>query len=157
MEDARMNAPLRLAVIADRQAIETIVAAAYGAYTARIGRDPGPMSDDYGALILQGRVHVVEAEGMVQGLLVLIPETDAMLLDNVAVAPSAQGRGFGRKLLEFAERTAADAGYRSIKLYTNEAMTENIALYCSIGYSETHRISEKGFRRVYMAKSLAAS
>ena len=34
-------------------------------------------------------------------------------------------------------------------------MTENIALYARLGYAETHRAEEKGFRRVYMAKPLA--
>lgn len=85
----------------------------------------------------------------------LIPESDAMLLDNVAITPAAQGLGLGRKMLEFAEQTASDRGYRRIRLYTNEAMTENIALYSRIGYSETHRAEEKGLRRVYMAKLLA--
>ena len=55
-------------------------------------------------------------------------------------------------MLEFAERAAVDAGYRSIRLDTNEVMTENIALYTRIGYSETHRVEEKGLRRVYMIK-----
>src|SRR3954447_24504740 len=113
------------------------------------------MLDNYAALIENGRVHVIEHEGIVQGVLVLIPEDDAMLLDNVAVAPAAQGRGLGRKMLEFAERTAINYGHHHIRLYTNEAMTENIALYLRIGYSETHRVEEKGFRRVYMVKSLA--
>jgi hypothetical protein len=31
-------------------------------------------------------------------------------------------------------------------LYTNEAMTENIEYYSSIGYSETHRVEEKGLK-----------
>jgi glutathione S-transferase len=33
-------------------------------------------------------------------------------------------------------------------------MTENIALYRRAGYVETHRVSEKGFDRVYMTKRL---
>ncbi len=57
-------------------------------------------------------------------------------------------------MLEFAERAALALGYRSIKLYTNEAMTENIGLYSRMGYVETHRAEEKGLRRVYMAKPL---
>lgn len=77
-----------------------------------------------------------------------------MLLDNVAVDPIRQGSGVGRKLLAFAEQAALKAGYRSIRLYTNEAMTENIALYARIGYVETHRGEEKGLRRVYMTKQL---
>ncbi len=112
------------------------------------------MLDDYAALIDAGRVHVGMRNKVVQGILVLIPQTDAMLLDNVAVAPEAQGSGLGRLLIEFAERTAINTGYDAIKLYTNEAMTENIALYERLGYAETHRVEEKGLRRVYMLKSL---
>ena len=123
----------------DLRAVEEIVRAAYSHYVPRIGREPGPMLDDYGALIKEGCVYVIEQDGAVQGIVVLIPGNEAMLLDNVAVAPAAQGLGLGRKMLEFAERTAIDRGYRRIRLYTHEAMTENIALYSRIGYSETHR------------------
>ena len=112
------------------------------------------MLDDYNRLIRDSRVHVIEHEGTVRGVLVLIPQEDAMLLDNVAVCPSMQGLGLGRKMLQFAERAAADAGYRFIRLYTNEAMKENIELYTRIGYSETHRVEEKGLRRVYMIKPI---
>ena len=138
----------------DRQVVEGIVRAAYTHYIARIGRAPGPMLDDYGALIQTGHVHVIEHDGVVQGVLVLIPQEHSLLLDNVAVAPGVQGLGLGRRMLEFAERAAAASGYRAITLYTNEAMTENIGLYSRIGYVETHRALEKGLRRVYMAKPL---
>ena len=145
---------LRVATAQDRPAVEAVVKAAYSHYVSRIGREPGPMLDDYGALIRGGRVHVVERGGAVKGVLVLIPEPDAMLLDNVAVAPDAQGSGIGRTLLEFAEQAAINAGHNTIRLYTNEAMTENLELYSRIGYAETHRVEEKGLRRIYMAKAL---
>ncbi len=142
----------RVATAQNRPAVEAIVRAAYSRYMSRIGRAPGPMLDDYGALIHKGRVYVVDRGGAVKGILVLIPEQDAMLLDNVAVAPDAQGSGMGRAMLEFAERVAMEAGYGTIRLYANEAMTENLELYAKIGYAETHRAEEKGLRRVYMAK-----
>jgi len=144
----------RVATAQDRSAVEAIVTAAYSHYVPRIGRKPGPMLDDYGALIRDGRVYVTDRGGAVKGILVLIPEQDAMLLDNVAVAPDVQGSGVGRAMLEFAEQAAVHAGYRTIRLYTNEAMTENLELYAKIGYSETHRAEEKGLRRVYMAKAV---
>jgi ribosomal protein S18 acetylase RimI-like enzyme len=144
----------RLATREDLAVVEEIIRAAYSPYVPRIGRKPGPMLDDYGALIDQGRIYVVEHDGTVRGLVVLIPDGDSMLLDNIAVAPAAQGLGLGRVLLKFAERMAADHGCRSIELYTNETMAENIALYLRIGYRETHRAEEKGYRRVYMAKPL---
>lgn len=147
-----MNQRIRPATPLDLDAVEQIVREAYTHYIARIGREPGPMLDDYRVLISEGRVCVIEHDGVVQGLLVLMPQADAMLLDNVAVSPRAQGLGLGRMLLEYAEQAAIAAGYRSIKLYTNEAMTENIALYSRIGYAETHRVEEKGLLRVYMVK-----
>jgi len=149
-----MSHNLRLATIMDRPLVEAIVRGAYSHYVPRIGREPGPMLDDYGSLIRDGRVHVLDDDGTIRGILVLIPEEDTMLLDNVAVAPSSQGKGFGRRLLEFAEQVARQGGYRSIRLYTNEVMTENIALYARIGYLETNRGEEKGLRRVYMIKAL---
>jgi ribosomal protein S18 acetylase RimI-like enzyme len=150
-----MTPNLRHATRDDLTAVQQVIRAAYAHYIARIGRKPGPMLDDYAALIAASRVHVAEQDGVVRGILVLIPQDDAMLIDNVAVAPDAQGSGLGRRMLEFAERATVEAGYGAIKLYTNEAMTENIALYKRIGYAETHRAEEKGFRRVYMRKSLS--
>ncbi len=113
------------------------------------------MLDDYGSLIEAGRVHVVERESAIRGIIVLVPENDAMLLDNVAVDPDVQGSCLGRQMLEYAEQAARAAGYRAIRLYTNEAMTENISLYSRIGYAETHRAVEKGLKRVYMVKALS--
>ena len=149
-----MTSNIRAATRDDLRAVQEIIRAAYRHYIARMGREPGPMLDDYGALIDAGHVHVAERDGAVQGILVLIPQGGAVLLDNVAVLPEAQGFGLGRLLLEFAEHMAINAGYHAIKLYTNEAMTENIALYSRIGYAETHRVEEKGLRRVYMRKPL---
>jgi ribosomal protein S18 acetylase RimI-like enzyme len=149
---ALMDQDPRAATSDDLPTVEAIVRLAYSRYVSRIGREPGPMLDDYKQLIRDGRVHVIEQDGKVLGVLVLIPQEDAMLLDNVAVSPSAQGLGLGRTMLKFAEAAAVDAGYRSTRLYTNETMTENIELYTRIGYSETHRVEEKGLRRVYMTK-----
>lgn len=149
-----MTAHIRPATGNDLAVVQDIVRAAYTHYIARLARKPGPMLDDYRALINQGRVYVAASEDVVMGILVLIPQDDAMLLDNVAVAPGAQGLGLGREMLAFAEQMAVEAGYDSIKLYTNEAMTENIALYTRIGYAETHRLEENGLRRVYMRKHL---
>lgn len=149
-----MTSSLRPATRNDLAAVERIVRAAYAPYVARIGREPGPMLDDHAASIGEGRVHVAERDALVEGVLVLIPTDGAMLLDNIAVAPEAQGTGLGREMLDFAERAAIAAGHAAITLYTNEAMTENIALCIRRGYAETHRAEEKGLRRVYMRKPL---
>lgn len=144
---------VRLATDADLAAIERLVADAYSAWIPRIGRRPAPMDDDYGALIAAGQVHVAGAD-TVLGLLVLIPEPDTLLLDNIAVAPSAQGQGIGRLLLGFAENEAKRLALPAIRLYTNEKMTENIALYLRHGFVETHRARQAGHNRVFMRKAL---
>ncbi|KAI0869279.1 acyl-CoA N-acyltransferase [Hypoxylon argillaceum] len=105
---------------------------------------PGLLRNDYKALICAKRVTVVEINHTVQGLLVVIPKNGTMLLDNVAVTPSAQGLGLGRKLMAYAEQCARMAGCQLIRLYTNEAMVKNIEYYTRIRYVETHRAEEKG-------------
>ncbi|MFL1389788.1 GNAT family N-acetyltransferase [Pseudomonas tritici] len=145
---------MRPATVHDAAAIEAIVQAAYSPYIARIGRKPGPMLEDYRQRVEAGGVHVLENARRVQGFIVLLEADGALLLDNLAVAPEAQGLGFGRLLMDFAEQQAIDAGFAAIRLYTNEAMTENITLYTRRGYVETHRAEEHGLRRVYMTKHL---
>ncbi|KAI0554699.1 acyl-CoA N-acyltransferase [Xylaria curta] len=144
----------RIANCSDLAAIQDVVKEAYTPYVNCIGREPGPMLDDYEALINDHRVTVIEVDGVVRGILVLILENDVMLLDNVAVASSAQGLGLGRFLIAHAEQCAKAAGCHLIRLYTNEIMTRNIDYYTRLGYVETHRAEEKGLKRVHMAKSL---
>jgi GNAT superfamily N-acetyltransferase len=150
-----MNLGPRLAKLNEVLAIEELVLQAYSPYVERIGRPPGPMEEDYTALVKESRVSVIEQGGIIQAILVLIPEKNSLLLDNVAVSPSAQGLGLGRRMMEYAERIALEVGYRSIRLYTNEAMAENLQYYTRLGYVETHRVEEKGLKRVYMSKALS--
>ncbi len=118
--------------------VATIVHDAYVGYQTSIGTTPGPMLDDYNDLVGRGLVHVLEENGEILGLVVLIPEERTMLLDNVAVRPQAQGRKLGSHLIAFAEQQARAAGYGSIRLYTQQAMTANRARYKHLGFVETH-------------------
>ena len=145
---------IRLARATDVATVTALVKDAYSMYLARNGKIPGPMRDDYAALVDAERVHVLEDAGEIVGLVVLIPEQRAMLLDNVAVCPRAQGRGFGVKLIAFAEESARAAGLAVIRLYTQDIMTENLALYSRLGFVETHRGEEIGLNRVYMSKTI---
>ena len=70
-----MSQRIRPATPVDLDVVQQIVREAYTHYIARIGREPGPMLDDYSVLISEGRVCVIEHDGVVQGLLVLIPQT----------------------------------------------------------------------------------
>ena len=154
---AEMDEPrIRVATVADVPAIAKIVEEAYRHYIPRIGRPPGPMLDDYAARVSEGVVWVIEEGPIVAGVIVLLSSPGYLLLDNIAVAPDRQGLGLGRRLLAFAEAEATRRGYREIRLYTHETMTENQRLYAAIGYEETGRGTEAGYERVFMRKRLAA-
>jgi len=145
---------VRPATSADAAAVAACVDEAYAPYVARMGTRPGPMLDDYAETIACHQVSVVEIAGRVVGVLVLVVTDEGLLLDNVAVAPEFQGGGIGRALLEVAESEAVRQGYPELVLYTHELMTENLAMYRALGYTEYARRVEKGFPRVYLRKRL---
>ena len=145
---------IRAATAADVRAIADIVEQAYRHYVARMGKPPGPMLDDYAARVLEGVVSVLEEDAAIAGIIVLLPATNYLLLDNVAVSPTRQGLGLGRRLLAFAEAEALRRGYHEIRLYTHQTMVENQRLYKSIGYEETGRGTKAGYDRVFMRKRL---
>ncbi len=140
----------------DCAVIEAIVRAAYSVYIERIGKPPAPMLDDYARRIADGAVRVLEeADGAVAAIIVLLVEDDHLLLDNIAVRPDRQGRGFGRRLIAFAEAEARRIGRAELRLYTHATMTENIALYSGLGFLETGRGRQSGYDRVFMRKPIA--
>jgi N-acetylglutamate synthase-like GNAT family acetyltransferase len=114
------------------------------------------MAADYRAAVASRRVWVIEADGEVAGVVVNHVHDDHLLLDTVAVAPSAQGHGYGALLLARAEDDARELGLSEVRLLTNEAMTENQTFYPRHGYVETSRGRQAGYDRVFYVKNVAA-
>ena len=138
-----MSGGVRPAVPADLRAVRRTVEAAYRPWVQVIGTRPRPMDADYTALIEAGAVFVIDpafdaaptgTPRTAAALVVLVPEDGALLIENVAVHPSWQGHGLGRRLLDFAEDRARSLAVPEVRLYTNVKMTSNIALYESLGY-----------------------
>jgi ribosomal protein S18 acetylase RimI-like enzyme len=148
---------IRPANATDVPAVQAVVRAAYAMYVPRIGREPAPMSADYAALVAAGETWVAVEDGQVAGVLVIRPADGDLLLENVAVDPAHQGRGYGRALISFAEGRARELGLDAVELYTNEAMIENLALYPRLGFVETGRRAEDGYRRVFFRKRVDSS
>jgi ribosomal protein S18 acetylase RimI-like enzyme len=149
-----MCAALRPGRPADVPTIAQLVHDAYAHYIPRMGQPPGPMLDDYAARVAEGAAWVLEADGAIVGLVVLLEAGDHVLLDNIAVAPARQGQGIGRRLIAFAEAETRRRGHAEIRLYTHVTMVENQALYRRLGFEETHRAEQAGFQRVFMRKRL---
>ena len=150
MQEAR----IRPAWSNEQDAVAACVNAAYEKYIERMGKKPAPMRADYASLIAEGVVYVIPGDNGVCGIVVLRSRTDHLFLENVAVHPNEQGKGFGRALMDFVEQQAYAANLCEIRLYTHERMTENLAYYRKLGYEEVERRIEDGYARVFMRKML---
>jgi ribosomal protein S18 acetylase RimI-like enzyme len=145
---------IRLASLFDERSIVALIDAAYRDYIPKLGRDPQPMTDDYAALIEAGEVWVSDGKTALEGVLVVQKAEDQLLVRTVGIAPACQRQGLGSRLMEEVERMAAEADIRTLRLYTNEAMTGNVELYERLGYAETHRSGPTGKQVIYMTKEL---
>ena len=145
---------MRRAGPGDVDELRAIAAAAYQKYVPRIGRAPAPMTADYAQAVRDGQAWAALEDRQIVGFAIIIAQPGYLLLDNVAVLPAAQGRGIGARLLALAEEQARGLGLREIRLYTNEAMTDNLAYYPRHGYAETHRAEQDGFNRVFFRKPI---
>jgi DNA-binding MarR family transcriptional regulator len=75
-------------------------------------------------------------------------------LRRMWVAESARGLGVGRRLLTELEGRAAASGSRVIRLNTNRALDEAIALYRSAGYREIDAFNDEPFAHLWFEKHL---
>ena len=145
---------IQIASIDDASGISQCVNNAYQHYVARLGKPPGPMLADYAQIVSEHVVYVAKTPSQVVGVVVLMENYSPILLDNLAVDPSQQGTGLGKRLLLLAENIAVDRGHESMQLYTHELMHENLGYYSNHGFRISHRITEKGYQRIYMTKKL---
>ena len=155
---------IRTAAERDREAVEAVVMDAFGVYLSRMDRKPYPMLEDYGVYIRARQAFVLEDGGAdgetagqrsIRACIVLVPGADgALWLEVLAVSGDCQGKGYGRALVEFALCRAKTLGCRRLKLYTNAVMTEAQAFYDRLGFTETRRALDAGYRRVFYEREV---
>ncbi|ADV11861.1 GNAT family N-acetyltransferase [Mesorhizobium ciceri] len=148
---------LRPAAPADAAAIRDIVRAAYAKWVAVIGREPLPMRADYEKAVAEHPFDLAVEDDRIVGLIETMLAEDHLWIENVCVAPDAQGRGIGRLLLEWAERKAIESGRDELRLLTNGAFEANVSLYKRQGYIVDRDEPFMGGMTVYMSKRLAGS
>jgi N-acetylglutamate synthase-like GNAT family acetyltransferase len=146
---------VRRAGIDDVYAIRELSRAAYAKWVPLIGREPWPMTADYGRAIAEYVIDLLEENGRLVALIELIPRADHLLIENVAVQPEQQGKGLGERMLRHAEDVARSMNYTEIRLYTNAVFAANIAFYSKRGYQEYERgTMVPGTVAVHMKKSI---
>jgi N-acetylglutamate synthase-like GNAT family acetyltransferase len=126
---------IRHATIEDAEQISALTDAAYAQWVQLIGPAPLPMTTNYVDAISSHVVDVLENDGVMFGVLELVSEDAHALIENIAIHPDHQGRGFGRRLLKHAEKTAQKLGHSEVRLYTNALFTSNLKFYEAQGYS----------------------
>ena len=139
---------------ADAAAIRDIVRAAYAKWVPVIGREPLPMRADYDKAVAEHPFDLVVEDSSIVGMLETMLEDDHLWIENVCVAPQAQGSGIGRLLLERAERRALETGRPELRLLTNGAFEANVLLYKRQGYTIDREEPFMGGMTVYMSKRL---
>ena len=136
---------LRRGTLDDLPAVTALQRAAYAKNRPLLGVEPLPLLADYAQVFADYEVYLAERDGRLDGVLILEPRTDDLLIWSVAVAPAAQGRGVGNTMLTFAEARARELGVACIRLYTGEPLTANIAWYRRHGYAH-ERLEDMGDR-----------
>lgn len=144
----------RSASKADVAMIRDLVREAYQRWVSVVGREPLPMMADYDKAVTEHRFDIAEVSGHVVGLIETMLDDDHLWIENVAVKPAEQGKGYGKLLLALAEKLALEAGRHEVRLLTNEAFAANVTLYRKMGYAVTTSRPFKGGVTLYMNKTL---
>jgi ribosomal protein S18 acetylase RimI-like enzyme len=113
------------------------------------GFDPARSNPFDGALLLVATLH---AEAVGCGALRF--HDSYAEVKRMWVAPTVRGLGLGRRLLAELEATAAARGVRALRLETNEALAEAIALYRSAGYREVPAFNDEPYAHHWFEKEI---
>ena len=93
------------------------------------------MAADYDVSVRDHLIDLLQVGGEIVALVEMILAADHLLIENVAVAPAFQGRGYGRWLMAHrAEALATSLGRGEVRLYTNKMFAANVRLYFRLGY-----------------------
>jgi len=114
-----------------------------------ISADADELTPPAGALLI-ARVH---ARPVGCGALKFHPGAPAEL-KRMWVAPEARGLGLGRRILRELEQLARGGGAQVVRLETNRALSEAIALYRGSGFREVAAFNDEPYAHHWFEKPL---
>jgi len=145
---------MRIAAMSDAEAVTALTRMAYARWVPVIGREPLPMKADHAAFIKEHRVDLLFCGAELAALIETIQRKEDILIENVAVDPRFQQRGYGRRMVAHAEQLAVQAGLAIVRLYTNSLFEVNLRLYASWGYEFERSEERNGGVAIHMLKRL---
>lgn len=90
---------------------------------------------------------VALADDRLVGCVFAAERADALYVGRLAVAPDAQGRGIGRRLMIAVERLARRLGKPALELEARVELAGNHAVFRHMGFVETAHTSHPGYGR----------
>jgi GNAT superfamily N-acetyltransferase len=93
------------------------------------------------------RLFLAIEDGQVIGCVFAKLRVDAVYVGKLAVLPSRQGQGIGRKLMRAAEVFANGVGRRILELETRIELTENHKTFAALGFSKVAEHAHAGYNR----------
>jgi ribosomal protein S18 acetylase RimI-like enzyme len=136
---------IRRADISDLDTVLRISTEAYIPAYREAGYIPRPAREDYSPRIDEGEVWLIESTNGPAGVTILQTMPDHLLVYSIAVLPAFQRQGYGRALLDFADRRAIEIDAKELRLHTNQRMIQNLRLYQACGYREIGRRPHPGY------------
>ena len=116
------------------------------------GFDPGPPADPARYRPPLGAFLIASRDGQPLGCVALsIPDDE---VKRLWIAPEARGQGLARRLMQAVEDQARAMGLAMLRLDTNASLTEALALYRSMGWSEIPRYNDNPHAQTWFAKAL---
>jgi GNAT superfamily N-acetyltransferase len=137
--------------------VQALTRQAYAKWVSVIGREPLPMAADYDRAVREHIVDLLFAGADTAGLIEMVNEGDRLLIENVAIAPAFQRRGYGGLLVTYAEEVARSLSLRTLRLYTNARFAGNVDFYRGHGYAIDREEPFKGGITVHMSKTIDAA
>ena len=140
---------------ADAAAIRELTRSAYAKWIPLYRRrEPTPMTADYDRVVREHMIDLLFVDAELAALIETASKADHLMIENVAVSPAFQGRGYGGFLLDHAEHLAASFGLPELRLFTNKKFATNIAIYRRRGYTIDRVEPFGGGFIVHMSKRL---
>ena len=112
--------PFVARVPADAAAIRDLTRSAYSKWVPLI--EPTPMTADYDRAVRDYMIDLLFIDTELTALIETVSRADHLLIENLAVAPAFQGRGYGGLLLDHAEHLAASLGLPELRTLDQEAV-----------------------------------
>jgi ribosomal protein S18 acetylase RimI-like enzyme len=140
---------LRAATAADAAAIAATIAASFEQYRGKLEPESGAFRETADSIAAElarecGAI-LAERNGRILGCVMVQLMDDDLYFGRLAVVPEARGQGIARRLIEAVEDEARRRELAGVRLGVRIVLTENQALFTSLGYVEISREAHEGF------------